>query len=96
MLPDLLGALAAALRRLARRWPRQLVLRHGGEPVCLVHVIEGPDGRLCVVEEVTGATRLVPPEALESRPVLVPEAVLVHLALALAASVATLAVLTGR
>lgn len=93
---DLLGPLDAALRRLARRWPRQLVLRRSGEPVRLLHVVDGPEGRRCLVEEATGAMRLVPPDALESRVVLVPEAALLLLALALAASVATLALLGPR
>lgn len=90
---DPFDRLARLLRRLAARWPRRLVLRRSGEPVALLHLEDGPDGRRCLVEEPTGALRLVRPDELESRPEPIPEALLLHLALALAASVATLALL---
>lgn len=90
---DPLDRLGRTLQRLARRWPRRLVLRRSGEPVVLLHLEDGPEGRRCLVEEPTGALRLVRPDELESRIDPVPEALLVHLALALAASVATLALL---
>ncbi len=95
MHPDPLDRLGRALRRLAGRWPRRLVLRHSGEPVALLHLEDGPEGRRCLVEEPTGALHLVRPDELESRPEPVPEALLLHLALALAASVATLTALVG-
>jgi hypothetical protein len=92
MLPNLLRIFVLVLRRLVRRWPRELVLRETGEPVRLLSDTPAADGG-CLVETGGGEIRLVRPEELASRPRGLPEAVPLLLALALAASVATLAAL---
>lgn len=86
---------AALLRRLVQYWPRELVLRSTGEPVAILHLEDGVTGRWCVVERPTGALLKVRPEALDSRPVVIPEALLLYSALALAAAVAVLAALAA-
>lgn len=96
MIANLLDRLRRAGRCLARRWPRELVLRSTGEPARVVHLVDDPAGRRCLVELADGSLRQVRPEELDSRPVLLPEAVLLHLALGLAATVATLAALASR
>lgn len=96
MRPDLVRLLARAAHRLARRWPREPVLRSTGEPVRVIDRAERPDGRTCLVETASGELLRVRPEQLASRLRLVPEDLLLQLALALAASVATLAVLAAR
>jgi hypothetical protein len=93
MLPNLLRIFVLVLRRLARHRPRELVLRETGEPVrLLADTPLAADGG-CLVETDGGEIRLVRPEELASRPRGLPEAVPLLLALALAASVATLAAL---
>lgn len=87
---------AALVRRLAQRWPRELVLRSTGEPVAILHLEDGVTGRWCLVERPTGALARVRPEELDSRPVLIPEPLLLNSALALAAVVAALAALVAH
>lgn len=84
--------LVLVARRLVRRWPRELVLRDSGEPVRLLSDMPAADGG-CLVETEGGEIRFARPEDLASRPRGLPEAVPLVLALALAASVATLAAL---
>lgn len=93
---DRLGTLLRAARRLAQRWPRPLVLRATGEPVRLLRLDPDPSREACLVETDGGEIRLVRPEDLASRSGLLPEAALLQLALVLAASVATLALLGTR
>ncbi len=95
---ELLGTLVRTARRFAGYGPSRIVLRATGEPVriLLVRSPADPEDRACLVETASGEIRLVRPEELASGGPALVEAVLLQLALALAAGVATLAALGAR
>ncbi len=95
---ELLGTLVRAARRFAGYGGSRIVLRATGEPVRILGVRSpaDPEDRACLVETSSGEIRLVRPEELAGDGPAPIEAVLLQLALALAAGVATLATLGAR
>lgn len=93
-----LGTFVRAARRLAGYGSSRIVLRATGEPVRILGVRSpaDPNDRACLVETASGEIRLVRPEELVGESPALVEAVLLQLALALAAGVATLATLGAR